>query len=88
MPADLMGKDNDPITWQTLGAILSVIGALAYGAIRIGWIEANNEAYNWRINRLEKHMDEVRSQNADTIARVPLMERRVDRLENKIDTSH
>jgi hypothetical protein len=74
-------KDN-PITWQFLVLLAGLIGAFVTGAI---WLGANSnqiEVNSKRIERLEIFMDEVRSHDSNTTARLPPIEHRLEQLEN------
>jgi len=82
------GGNSEKIAWQSLLAIIGVVATMAYIFIKVGANENDVEGSKRRIERLEKYLDQVLVHNADTAAKLPEFERRINRLENKIDTSH
>jgi hypothetical protein len=74
-------RDN-PITWQFMVLLSGLIAGFVSGAIWLG-SNTNQIAVNTgRLTRLEAIMDEVRQHDANTSARLPPIEHRLDQLES------
>ena len=75
------GSKDNPITWQFLVLLAGLIGMFITGAIRLGGNSNQIEVDAKRVDRIEGFIDDIRRHDADTTARLPELERRVNQLE-------
>lgn len=73
--------NGNAITWQFLLLLAGLIGSFVAGAIWLGSNSNQIEVNTGRLTRIEQMMDEVRQHDANTTARLPPIEHRLDQLE-------
>lgn len=76
------GTKENELTWQFLVLLAGLIGMFITGAI---WLGSNSNQISVdakRVDHMEVLMDEIRQHDADTSARLPEVERRLQQLEN------
>jgi hypothetical protein len=73
------------IDWQVLVFILGVLVAMSTAAIQIGVLKNQILINTGRLTELEIHMAAIREHAAQTNARWPDIERRINRLESIVN---
>ncbi len=78
-------SNGNPITWQFVAVVAGLLGIAIGGGLWLGVLSNQIGVNTGRLTKIETFMDEVRSHDADTLAREKVIEQTLQRMEMKMD---